>query len=73
MNKLIVFCLAAAGMAGLPLPSAQASAAGASLPPVVHENLTVVVGVHHHRHYHTVRRVYYRHGYRVVRYRRVYY
>lgn len=86
MNKFLAFCLATAGLASLPLTAASAHAAPAcvatapattpvnALPATAHIDVTVFVGVHrHHRHYRTVRRVYYRHGYRHVVYRRVYY
>ncbi len=85
MNKFIALCLAATGLVGLPLTNAGAKEAPApitapasnpvnALPATARVNVTVVVGVHrHHRHYRTVRRVYYRHGRRVVVYRRIHY
>ena len=86
MNKFLALCLAITGLAGLPLGAASAHEAPAcvaaapaaapftTLPATARVNVTVFVGVHrHHRHYRVVRRVYYRHGYRHVVYRRVYY
>ena len=82
MKKLTAFCLTVAGLATLPLASANAHetpasaaavAAVATLPPTVHENVTVVVGAHGRRHYRVVRRRYRRNGRWVYVSRRAYY
>ena len=67
---------AAAGLTGLGPERAEAAEPGRgpvnALPAVAHVNQVVVVN-RRHRRYRTVRRVYFRHGRRVVVYRRVYY
>lgn len=75
MKKLVILCVAAAGLIGLTPERAEAieptGGLATALPAVVHINQVVVV--RHHRRYRTVRRVYYRHGRRIVVFRRVYY
>ena len=71
MKNLLILSLAVAGLATLAPAQAEAAAPVNTLPAVAHVNETVVVTRHHR--YRTVRRVYYRHGRRVVVYRRVYY
>ena len=81
MNKFIALCLAATGLAGLPLTQANAHEAApvsvgvATLPATARVNATVVVETHrmHHRRFRTVRTVRYRHGRKIVTVRRVYY
>ena len=76
MKKFVILCVAAAGLTGLAPERADAiePARGpvTALPIVAHVNQVVVVR-RRHRRFRTVRRVYFRHGRRVVVYRRVYY
>ena len=83
MNKFLAFCLAITGFAGLPLADAAAHGAPTAvaattttpvnaLPATVRINEIVVIRTHHRR-YRRVRRVYFRHGRRIVVYRTVYY
>ena len=83
MNKLLALFLAAVGFAALPLTPASAHAVPATvtapvngttatLPAIVRINETVIIE-RHHRHFRTVRHVYYRHGVRHVTIRREYY
>lgn len=71
MKNLLLLSVAAAGLAGFAPVNAEAAAPVNALPTIAHVNETVVVT--RHRRYRTVRRVYYRHGRRVVVYRRIYY
>lgn len=83
MKKLLVLCLAILGVATFSVASAEAHEAApvtvpvsgttATLPATVRINDTVVVRRTHHRRYRSVRVVRYRHGRRIVTYRRVYY
>ncbi len=72
MRNFLILAVAAAGLTGLAPARAGAAQKVKTLPRSAHVNETVGV-VNRHRRYRTVRRVYYRHGRRIVVYRRVYY
>lgn len=80
MNKSFALCLAALALTAAPLTTARAQEAAApatapasgvtALPASVRINEIVII--RRHRHYRTERVVYYRHGVRHVRIRRIY-